>query len=159
MIKRRPNHRLVKIHRNYTVEEIANLFSIHKNTVRTWIKNGLPLSDDKRPALILGRELATFLQAQKTKNKQTCQPNEMYCLRCRVPRKPVVDMVDYEVINQKVGNLIALCSHCNALMNKRVSFSKLSLIEAQMGITFPQAQKHISDSNQPSLNSDFNRGR
>ena len=34
MRKRHPNHRLVKIHRSYTVEEIAELFAIHKNTVR-----------------------------------------------------------------------------------------------------------------------------
>jgi len=146
-MKRRPNHKRVKIHRSYTVEEVASLFGIHKNTVRAWVKIGLPLCDAKRPALILGRELATFLQAQKSKNKHTCQVNELYCLRCRLPRTPVPDMVDYQPITATVGNLVALCSHCGGLMNKRVSFSKLRLIGAQMGITFPQAQKHISDSN------------
>ncbi len=155
MIKRRPNYRLVKVHRNYTVEEVADLFGIHKNTVRQWIKKGLPLCDQKRPALILGRVLAEFLQAQKIKNKRTCQPGEMYCLRCREPRKPVADLLEYQVITDKVGNLMAMCSHCNALMNKRVSYSKLPAIQAQMGVTFPQAQKHIGDSNQSSLNSDL----
>lgn len=158
MIKRRPNYRLAKINRSYTVEEVADLFGIHKNTVRGWIKKGLPVCDQKRPTLILGRVLAEFLQAQKSKNKRTCQVDEMYCLRCREPRKPVPDLVEYKSITDKVGNLMSLCSHCGALMNKRVSFSKLSLIETQMGVTFPQAQKHISDSNQPSLNSDFKRG-
>lgn len=155
MIKRRPNYRLVKIHRNYTVEEVADLFCIHKNTVRQWIKKGLPLCDQKRPALILGRVLAEFLQAQKAKNKRTCQPGEMYCLRCREPRKPVADLLEYQAITDKVGNLMAICSHCNALMNKRVSYSKFPAIQAQMGVIFPQAQKHIGDSNQPSLNSDL----
>jgi hypothetical protein len=28
----------VKIQRNYTVEEAARVFDIHKNTVRCWIK-------------------------------------------------------------------------------------------------------------------------
>ncbi len=83
MAKRHPNHRQVKIHRNYTVEEIASLFGIHKNTVREWIKAGLPVLDDKRPMLILGQELAAFLQARRIKNKQTCQPGQMYCFRCR----------------------------------------------------------------------------
>ncbi|MEN0038410.1 MAG: helix-turn-helix domain-containing protein [Cellvibrio sp.] len=155
MIKRRPNYRLVKIHRNYTVEEVADLFGIHKNTVRQWIKKGLPLCDQKRPALILGRILAEFLQTQHTKNKRTCQAGEMYCLRCREPRKPVPDLLDYQPITDKVGNLTAVCSHCDALMNKRVSYAKLPAIQAQMGVTFPQAQKHIRDSNQPSLNSDL----
>ena len=57
MGKRHSNHRLVKIHRNYTVEEIAKLFGIHKNTVRNWVKDGLATIDDKRPMLILGHEL------------------------------------------------------------------------------------------------------
>ncbi|MEO7863683.1 MAG: helix-turn-helix domain-containing protein, partial [Nitrospirales bacterium] len=42
MRTRHPNPRLVKIHRNYTVEEIANLFGIRRNTVREWVKRGLP---------------------------------------------------------------------------------------------------------------------
>jgi hypothetical protein len=140
------------------VEEVAKLFGVHKNTVRSWIKKGLPLCDSKRPVLIVGGELSTFLQKQKVSNKQTCKPGEMYCLRCRVPRKPVPDLVECNVVNEKVGNLVALCSHCDALMNKRVSLSKLALVSEQMGITFPQAQKHIGDSSQPSLNSDLKRG-
>jgi len=43
-------------YRNYTVEEIAKLFGVHRNTVRQWVKQGLPTSDRKRPMLILGRE-------------------------------------------------------------------------------------------------------
>jgi len=41
MGKRHPNYRHVKIHRNYTAEEIAMQLGIHKNTVRNWLKNGL----------------------------------------------------------------------------------------------------------------------
>jgi hypothetical protein len=88
MHKRRPNHRLVKIHRSYTVEEAARVFGIHKNTVRAWIDAGLPVCKDMRPHLILGRELAAFLQARRAKKKRPCAPGEMYCFRCRVPRTP-----------------------------------------------------------------------
>ena len=63
MAKRHSNPRLVKIHRSYTVEEAANLLAVHKSTVREWIKRGLPTSDDRRPTIILGRELAAFLSA------------------------------------------------------------------------------------------------
>ena len=88
MRKRHPNHRLVKIHRSYTVEEIAKLFGIHKNTVRGWVKSGLATSDDKRPMLILGHDLAAFLQARRVKNKRPCKPGEIYCVRCRAPKFP-----------------------------------------------------------------------
>jgi hypothetical protein len=49
MRKRRPNYRLVKIHRCYTVEEAARLLGTHKNTVRAWVRAGLPTCDSKRP--------------------------------------------------------------------------------------------------------------
>ncbi len=88
MAKRHPNYRRVKSHRNYTVEEVASLFSIHKNTVRIWIKAGLPVSDKKRPLLILGPHLAHFLKDRRMKNKKTCAPGEIYCVRCRHPRSP-----------------------------------------------------------------------
>ena len=36
------------------------LFRRHKNTVRNWLKVGLQPVDDRRPILILGRELLPF---------------------------------------------------------------------------------------------------
>ena len=86
MGKRHPNHRRVKTHRSYTVEEVAGLFDIHKNTVRNWLKNGLATIDHNRPTLILGNDLAEYLKIRRTKNKQACKPEELYCSRCRRPR-------------------------------------------------------------------------
>ena len=54
MRKRHPNPRLAKIHRSYTVDEVASLFGVHRNSVREWVKRGLPTSDGRRPMLILG---------------------------------------------------------------------------------------------------------
>jgi len=88
MKKRHPNPRLVKIHRSYTVEEIAKRFGIHKNTVRHWIKEGLAAIIDKRPMLIQGIVLAEFLGNRRKKNKQPCKPGELYCVRCRAPKLP-----------------------------------------------------------------------
>lgn len=155
MSKRHPNYRLVKIHRSYTVEEIAKLFGIHKNTVREWVKVGLPVSDDKRPMLMLGHDLAAFLQARRVKNKQTCQPGEIYCVRCRTPKAPAADMAEYQPVTEKFGNLIAICPDCNSIMNRRVSMAKLGQVRGEMDITFPQALRHIGESNQPTVNSDL----
>ncbi len=155
MSKRHPNPRLAKIHRNYTVEEIATLFGVHRNTVRAWVKRGLPTSDDRRPMLILGRDLVAFLQAQRAKNKRTCQPGEIYCVRCRAPKAPAGDMADYEALTTTQGNLIAICPDCETIIYRRVSLAKLALIRGKLEIIFPQALRHIGESAQPSVNSDF----
>ena len=44
----RPNPRLAKIHRSYTVDEIATLYGVHRNTVRAWIARGLATVDQRR---------------------------------------------------------------------------------------------------------------
>jgi len=158
MKKRHLNHHLVKIHRSYIVEEIANLFGIHKNTVRNWIKGGLVTIDDKRPMLIHGRSLVTFLQARRTKNKHTCKPGELYCMRCRVPKFPAGDMAEYTSITEKVGNLIAICPDCHSIMNQRVSLARIEKICGNMDITFPKALRHIVESTSPTVNSDLKQG-
>src|SRR5207245_6300414 len=112
MRKRYANHRRVKIHRSYTVEEIARLCGNHKNTVRAWVKAGLPTCDLKRPTLILGRDLAAFLQDRRAKGKQPCRPGEIYCVRCRSPKTAAGNLVDYEPVSDKIGHLTASCPDC-----------------------------------------------
>jgi len=63
--KRYQNPRLAKIHRSYTVDEIADLYAVGKNTVRHWIKQGLPACDSKRPMLVLGSELNFFHEKRR----------------------------------------------------------------------------------------------
>ena len=118
---RHPNHRLVKTHRTYTVEEIASLFHVHRNTAREWVKRGLPTCDDRWPMLILGPELAAFLQARRLKNRQTCSPGELYCVRCRAPRTPAGNMAEYQPRTETLGTLIGICSQCDCLMYRAVT--------------------------------------
>jgi hypothetical protein len=133
---RRPNYRLVKIHRSYKVEEVALLFGTHKNTVRAWVKAGLPTCDKRRPTLILGSDLAAFLRARRTKKKQPCQPAEMYCVRCRAPRQPAGDMAEYAPITEKLGCLKGICPACDAWMYRRTSLAKLPEVRGKLDITF-----------------------
>jgi Helix-turn-helix domain len=158
MRKRRPNYRLVKIHRSYTVEEVALLFGTHKNTVRAWVKAGLPTSDSRRPTLILGRELAAYLQARRAMNKRPCKPGEIYCVRCRTPKRPAGNIAEYQPISATVGNLLAICPDCEGMIYRRTSSAKLSPMQATLDITFPEAGRQVSGSNAPIVNSDFSQG-
>ena len=155
MSKRRPNYRLVKIHRSYTVEEVARLLSVHKNTVRAWVKAGLPTCDGKRPTLILGRELAAYLQACRTKNKRPCQPGEIYCVRCHAPKRPAGDMAEYQSTTATLGNLIGICPDCEGIMYRRTSMAKLERIRVELNVTIAEAERQVSESECPSVNSDF----
>ena len=82
MGKRYTKYSLVKIHRNYTVDDAARLLGVHKHTVRAWIKSGLSVLNDMRPVLILGQDLKEFLKTRRTKNKRPCKPEQFYCFRC-----------------------------------------------------------------------------
>ena len=155
MRKRHPNHRLVKIHRSYTVEEIADLFAIHKNTVRRWVKSGLATSDNKRPMLILGKDLAAFVKTRRVKNKRPCKPGEIYCVRCRAPKYPAASMVEYTPVTEKFGNLIAICPDCGAIMNRRVSLARIGQICVGMEISLPQALEHLIESAKHTVNNDL----
>lgn len=157
MGKRIKNYRLVKIHRNYTVEDISRLLVVHKNTVREWIKQGLPIIDEKRPKLILGRDLSGFLQSRRVKNKRPCKPNQMYCLPCHEPKVPAGNMVDYQPVTESLGNLYGICPDCDRGMNRRTSLAKLVQIREILDISFPEGLQRIVDSKQTTVNSDLGK--
>lgn len=158
MGKRLPNPRLAKIHRSYTVDEVAGLYGIHKNTVRDWVKRGLPTTDDRRPMLILGKDLAAFLQSKRTANKNPCGSGEIYCVRCRSPRVPAGGMAEYQALTPTSGNLTAICPCCDSMMYRRVNIAKLALISADLEVFLPQALQHIDESPNPSVNCDLKQG-
>ena len=158
MKKRLHNPNLAKIHHSYTVEEAAGLYGVFKGTVRAWIKAGLPVLDARRPMFILGKDLVAFHQAKRTKNKQKCKPGEMYCVCCRTPKSPAGNMADYQIINDQIGNLQAICPDCDRIINRRVSLAKLVQVRGNLDIAMPQALQHLIDSNQPSVNSDLKQG-
>ncbi|MBS0556999.1 MAG: helix-turn-helix domain-containing protein [Proteobacteria bacterium] len=157
MSRRACNPRRVKIHRNYSVEDAAKLLHLHKNTIREWIRHGLPVIDDRRPVLILGSDLSDYLARRRSSKKRPCGPGQIYCVRCRCPQHPAGDMADYEPITTTSGNLVGLCPACNALMYRRVNCVKLDAARGNLEVSLAEAQQHIVESSNPSVNRDFTR--
>jgi hypothetical protein len=156
--QRRSNPRLAKIHRSYTVEEAARLLGVYRGTVRQWIKRGLPICDEKRPVLILGSDLREFLTTKRIRNKRPCKPGEVYCVGCRMPRRPALGVADYEPLTATSGNLVGLCPECEGVMYRRVSAAKLAEVGGDLEIRSTEGREHIVKSPIPSVNGDFEPG-
>jgi hypothetical protein len=153
--RRHPNHRLIKIHRSYSVEEVAATLGVHKNTVRNWLRHGLKANDSSRPLLIHGQGLVGFLQARRQANKQRCKPGEIYCVRCRTPVSPAGSMADYLPLAAASGNLRGICPHCDTLVHRRVSLARIDTVRGDLDISFPQARERIGEGPPPTVNCDL----
>lgn len=154
---KRLNPARVKIHYSYKVEEAADLLGVHKNTVRQWInKEGLPVCDDRRrPILILGDELRAFIQSRQQARKRQCADGELYCMRCRRPRRPAGDMVDYFPETTATGRLEGMCPACSSIMNRFTGRAGLSRMQAILDVSIPRPLRHIGDRGTCLVNSDF----
>ena len=64
-----------------------------------------------------------FLAGGRKAKRQPCGPGRFYCLRCRAPRPPAGEMVDFVATSASgmVGTLQALCPACDGLMQRRTS--------------------------------------
>ncbi|MFK5915588.1 MAG: helix-turn-helix domain-containing protein [Woeseiaceae bacterium] len=149
------NPNLAKINRNYTFEELAAVFGVHKNTVSTWVKKGLFCLKDKRPFLIMGADARAYLQNQRKRKKQSCKTNELYCMRCKEPTEPVENFVEYLPLSTTKGRLTGFCSICECMVNKFVGVASLTMYSTIFDLTKPKELEHINDSDKPLLNSDF----
>lgn len=155
MAKARTNPRLAKIHRNYRVDEIATLCGVHRNTVRDWIERGLPTIDNCRPLLVLGSELASFMRRRREANKRKCLPGEIYCVRCRGPRRPADGQVRYHPLTPMQGNLVGLCPACGTGLYRRVALPRIDLALGDLTLLPADAPEHIVESQRPTVNRDF----
>ena len=156
--RRRPNPRLAKIHRSYSVEEVSRIFEIHKNTVRNWLRQGLEPIDDQRPILIRGQELSRFLTERRVRSRQTCGPGRIYCLPCRAPKVPAGKIADCVLIGKSAGALQGICPDCNRIIYRRVNPQKLDAVRGDLEINVTQPQGRIEDTTKPNVNCDFPEG-
>lgn len=157
MATRRINPQRIKLHRSYTVPELAKRLDVHKGTVRLWRADGLKPIDSNRPAMFQGATVRAFLAKRNTSRKRPCRPGELYCFRCREPRQPAQGALDYLAATGVSGNLRAPCGTCGAIMHQRVRLADLAAKMPKLEIQIREAAPRIGDSRSPSLKCDFER--
>lgn len=124
MANSRINPRRIHMHLPYTVEQVADALKVHKNTVRQWIKQGLPVADERRPVILAGADIRTFLCERRASRKRPTGPGRFYCFRCREAVRPDGDMADLVPRNAQLGALQGLCPRCGALMHRAVAMTR-----------------------------------
>lgn len=134
MANRRVDPRRIKIHFAYSIEEAASALGTHKNTIRAWIKRGLPIADERRPIVISGAEIRAFLDARRSAGKRPLGPGEFFCFRCRSPKSPAGRMADFIGSQAGLGTLCGLCPDCETIVYRRASLAKLSIASANLDV-------------------------
>jgi hypothetical protein len=157
MPARRANPNRVKLHRSYSVDELARCLDVHKNTVLHWQANGLEPIDKCRPVLFQGAAVRRFLTQRNPNRKQPCSPGRLYCFRCRSPRAPALGMVDFVPLRPGSGNLRAFCECCKTIMHRRVRETEIADVMLGCSVKSTQGEASLSGQVGPSLNCDFNR--
>jgi hypothetical protein len=155
---RHPNPRLAKIHRSYSVEEVSRLFSVHKNTVRNWLRQGLTPIDEQRPTLIRGVELRRFLADRRARARQTCGPGRIFCLPCRLPKVPAGNMVECIAVSETAGTLRGICPDCDRMIYRRVNPQRLGAVCGELDVTLTQVRPRIEETVRPNVNCDSAEG-
>jgi len=151
--KRTYNVRRIKATWPYTVQEIAELFSVHKNAVLRWLKEGLQANRDRRPFLVRGDELARFLTARQTGRRRHCADTEFFCFKCRIPRAAYLGIADIVIESATRLRVKALCAACGTAMNKTQAVRDLAKIQDRFEVQ-QLAGAHLLERADPSLNSD-----
>jgi hypothetical protein len=151
---RHPNPRRVKIHRPYTVEQLAAVLTVHKNTIRRWTKDGLRPIDDRRPSMFRGADAIAFLYSKRQAAKRRCAPGEIYCLPCRVPKSPAGLVADLYIKCSTVGWLEAICPTCSRMLYRRVNPTRIDLVRGNLEIAVRQGETRIADRAKPFSNGD-----
>lgn len=116
----------IRAARTYTIEEAADALGVSICTVRNWAKAGLPMMTARRPFLILGESLRSFLQARQQGAKSPLEAGHLYCLSCKAGRTPMGQMVDCIPQSAKTARLVGLCEVCGGTCNRMISRAKIN---------------------------------
>lgn len=158
MGSRHPNPRLAKVHRSYSVDEMARLFNVHKNTIRSWLKQGLAAIDGQRPTVARGEEVRRFLTDRRARAKQACGPGRIFCLPCRAPKVPALKMAECVATSNATGTLQGICPDCDRMIYRRVNPGKLDAVRGDLDVTVTQAGPRIEETANPNVNCDSTKG-
>lgn len=145
MANRRHSAQRVKRLRTYNVREAAKVTGATPGTVRHWLKDGLHAVEGCYPTIIRGADLIDFLQRRNMKRKRPCGPGRLFCLRCKEPRRPAFDEVEFWPDGPQLGSLRGLCPGCTGMMHRRTSVARFAAAAGDLRISFPHGDPRLGE--------------
>jgi hypothetical protein len=124
--------RRIRVSQSYAIPEIARLLGRTIPTVRSWIKQGLPVLPDTSPRLICGEDLKNWLSERARNRKQPCGLARLYCCKCRRPQRPKPDTVGTSELTSKNVKVSGKCGACGTQMQQSRKLADLPVIIAAM---------------------------
>src|SRR5271170_8501833 len=137
--------------RKYNVREAAKATGATPGTVRNWQKTGLQAIVGIYPAIFRGIDIIAFLGLRNRARKQPCGPGRLFCFRCKAPRRPAFNEVEFWPDGSKLGTLRGLCPDCTTTMNRRVSLAKLKGAAGDLKVSMRHADSRLSETTMPQL--------
>ena len=157
MANRRHSVRHLQRRRTYNVREAAKATGATAGTVRNWQKFGLAAVVGLYPAIFRGIDIIAFLRKRNRSRKQPCGPARLFCFRCKAPKRPAFNEVEFWADGPKLGKLRGLCPDCTTTMNRRVSLAKLTSAAGDLTVSMRHADSRLSETPMPHCNDHFER--
>lgn len=135
-MKRSYDFHRVRSHRPYTIATLAALLGVDKRTVRRWIEHdGLDVAivDHSRPIILQGSKVKAWGIARQKAKRRPCGFGEMYCVRCKAPRRINPDSFQIVQHNQSKLTVKGDCQTCSLTLRRFGSPSNRAALEAEFG--------------------------
>lgn len=115
----------IKTARSYTVQELAETVGVSVQSLRNWVRAGLPALRGQKPTLIRGVDAKAWLRERSNKKRKPLLPHEFLCLGCKVPQSPYGGMADCHQQTALTLRLSALCPRCGHKMHRLIALREL----------------------------------
>jgi len=131
--QRKYNHSKVRAGYPYDYKEICNLFNVDISTVRRMRQQGLEVIDpNRKPCLVLGKELIRFLKKRKSDRKIKLKSGEFNCRKCRAARRSVnnrITIVMSGILFSKGNHKAEIIGKCHVCDSQVQLFSSERIIK------------------------------
>jgi hypothetical protein len=154
MANRKHSAQRLKKRRTYNVREAAKEIGATPGTIRRWREAGLKPVEGSYPPFFRGAVLIDFLKKRSAERKQPCGPGRMFCFKCKEPKRPAFDEIEYRPTTAKSGRLTGLCPDCATVMNRRVSLAKLCAAAGDLSVSMQCDDSRLSETSPPHCNDD-----